>query len=203
MATSGVPMLLRAGVAFVWVAVLFVPARAGAQVFTLTRERLIELSAQNPYDRFPDGRPKVPDAQIARARGLSDEDTLTILPGKGFRNQYVDGLRSAPGHQVREGLSLIPMPAYFRHAHPAAISQVMLSGINAPVRIWDAERPGRRRPRGRLLHPRRWWTKCSTRPSRYSRRVDEEEVRRGQVQVGRGLTCRRKTRRRRRSTRST
>jgi 4-hydroxy-4-methyl-2-oxoglutarate aldolase len=30
---------------------------------------------------------------------------------------------------VREGLSLVPMPAYFRHAHPAAISQVMLSGI--------------------------------------------------------------------------
>jgi regulator of RNase E activity RraA len=34
-----------------------------------------------------------------------------------------------------EGLSQIPMPAYFRHAHPTAISQVMISGINVPVRI--------------------------------------------------------------------
>ena len=34
-----------------------------------------------------------------------------------------------------KGLSQIPMPAYFRQAHPTAISQVMISGINVPVRI--------------------------------------------------------------------
>ena len=27
------------------------------------------------------------------------------------------------------------MPAYFRHAHPSAINNVMLTGINIPVRI--------------------------------------------------------------------
>ena len=27
------------------------------------------------------------------------------------------------------------MPAYFRHAHPSAIANVMLTGINIPVRI--------------------------------------------------------------------
>jgi regulator of RNase E activity RraA len=34
-----------------------------------------------------------------------------------------------------EGLSQIPMPAYFRNVHPTPIGQVMLTGINVPVRI--------------------------------------------------------------------
>ncbi|MBK5297196.1 MAG: dimethylmenaquinone methyltransferase [Vicinamibacteria bacterium] len=208
--------------AVVWTAALLVPTHADAQIFTLTRAQLIELSAQNPYGRFPDGRPKVPDAQIERARGLSAEDVWAVLPGKGFRNQYEDGFRilhpgtklvgraftvqfmpvrpdveavlndraskaglPRPSNQfaidqlqpgdvlvvdlfgkqeggtiigdnlfyyvmkttrtggvvidgsVRdlEGLSQIPMPAYFRHVHPTPIGQVMLTGINVPVRI--------------------------------------------------------------------
>ena len=64
-----------------------------AQLFTLTREQLAAYTAQNPFDRLPDGRPKVPDAMIARARALSSEDILSVLPGKGFRNQYEDGFR--------------------------------------------------------------------------------------------------------------
>ena len=31
----------------------------------------------------------------------------------------------------------MPMPAYFRHAHPTAIGNVMLTGINIPVRIGE------------------------------------------------------------------
>src|SRR5918912_2674609 len=54
---------------------------------------MVELMAQNPFDRFPDGRPKVPDALIERARGLSAEEVFAILPGKGFRNQYADGFQ--------------------------------------------------------------------------------------------------------------
>lgn len=218
-------MPLRAGLAaVVWTAALLVSTHADAQIFTLTREQLIELSAQSPYERFPDGRPKVPDAQIERARGLSAEDVWAVLPGKGFRNQYEDGFRilhpgtklvgraftvqfmpvrpdvegvlndraskaglPRPSNQfaidqlqagdvlvvdlfgkqeggtiigdnlfyyvmkttktggvvvdgsVRdlEGLSQIPMPAYFRHAHPTPIGQVMLTGINVPVRIGE------------------------------------------------------------------
>ena len=64
-----------------------------AQLFTLSKEQLIEYTAQNPFDRFPDGRPKVPDSLIERARGWSSEEIFAILPGKGFRNQYEDGFR--------------------------------------------------------------------------------------------------------------
>jgi regulator of RNase E activity RraA len=215
-------MTLQVRLAIACVAALAAPAVAGAQVFTLTREQLVELSARNPYDRFPDGRPKVPDAQLARARGLSSEDIWSVLPGKGFRQQYEGHFRllhpgmklvgraftvqfmpvrpdveqvlndraskaglPRPSNQfaidqlqpgdvlvvdlfgkeeggtfvgdnlfyyihkttgsagvvidgaVRdlEGLSQIPMPAYFRTVHPTPIGQVMLTGINVPVRI--------------------------------------------------------------------
>ena len=48
-------------------AVVCATASAGAQLFTLTKEQMIEWTSQNPFDRFPDGRPKVPDAMIERA----------------------------------------------------------------------------------------------------------------------------------------
>jgi 4-hydroxy-4-methyl-2-oxoglutarate aldolase len=65
-------------------------APAPAQVFAFSKEDLIEYTAKNPFDRFPDGRPKIPDALIERARGLSMEELLGIA-GQGYRNQYVDG----------------------------------------------------------------------------------------------------------------
>jgi 4-hydroxy-4-methyl-2-oxoglutarate aldolase len=211
--------------AIVWLAAILMPILSHAQLFTLTKEQLVEFTAQNPFERFPDGRPKVPDALIERARGLSSEEVLAILPGKGFRNQYADGFRilhpqkklvgraftvqfmplrpdleaivnakaQAAGlgrmsNQVAidmlqpgdvlvvdlfgqkeggtivgdnlfyyimkatkgsglvvdgsirdlEGISRMDMPAYFRHAHPTAISNVVISGINIPVRIGNA-----------------------------------------------------------------
>src|ERR1035438_9480573 len=54
---------------------------------------MIEYTAQNPFERFPDGRPKVPDSLIERARELSAEEVFGVLPGKGFRNQYEDGFQ--------------------------------------------------------------------------------------------------------------
>jgi 4-hydroxy-4-methyl-2-oxoglutarate aldolase len=205
-------------------AALVVSTMAQAQLFTLTKEQLIEYSAQNPFDRFADGRPKVPDDLIERARGLSAEEIWAVLPGKGFRNQYADGFEVLhPGTKLvgraftvqfmpvrpdiadalsanakkagvanlgnqfaidmlqpgdvlvvdlfgkkeggtivgdnlfyyvmkatrsgglivdgairdLEGIAEMPMPAYFRHAHPTPIGNVMLTGVNIPVRIGD------------------------------------------------------------------
>src|SRR5881628_250229 len=74
-------------------AALVIPAASHAQIFTLTRDQMVEYTAKNPFDRFPDGRPKIPDALIERARGLSSEEIFAVLPGRGFRNQYDDGFR--------------------------------------------------------------------------------------------------------------
>jgi regulator of RNase E activity RraA len=58
------------------------------QVFSLTREQLIELTANNPFDRFPDGRPKVPDELLKKFDDISAEEIWAVLPGKKFPNQY-------------------------------------------------------------------------------------------------------------------
>jgi regulator of RNase E activity RraA len=64
---------------------------APAQIFKLTKEQLLELTASNPYARFEDGRPKVPDEMLEKVRGLTVEEVWGVLPGKGYRNQYEGG----------------------------------------------------------------------------------------------------------------
>jgi len=67
------------------------PTLAHAQLFTLSKDEMIALTAQNPFDRFPDGRPKVPDSILNRAREISAEEVWAILPNRGYKNQYADG----------------------------------------------------------------------------------------------------------------
>jgi len=201
---------------------LLAPAPASAQLITFSRQDLVDYTAQNPFDRLPDGRPKVPDDLIERARGLSSEEVWAVLHEKGFNNQYADGfqvlqpaktmvgraftvqfmpLRSdvddvaqakAKDHGLKQlmnqtaidmlqpgdvlvvdlfgkkvngtivgdnlfyyvmtathggglvvdgsvrdlnGISEIDMPAYVRSVDPTPIGNVMLTGINVPVRI--------------------------------------------------------------------
>ena len=72
---------------------LLVPVLASAQLFTMSKEELTEYTAKNPFDRLPDGRPKVPDSIIERAKGMSSEEVWAVLPRKGFHNQYADGFQ--------------------------------------------------------------------------------------------------------------
>ena len=203
------------------IAALLAPA-SRAQLSTFSRQDLIDYTSQNPFDRFPDGRPKVPDELLERARSLSSEEVWASLSQKNFDNQYADGfvvlhpgkplvgraftvqfmplrpdvddaaqakakargigrLRNQtaidmlqPGDvlivdlfgkkvggtivgdnlfyyimkatkggglvvdgSIRDldGLSEIDMPAYFRSSDPTPIGDVMLTGINVPVRI--------------------------------------------------------------------
>jgi 4-hydroxy-4-methyl-2-oxoglutarate aldolase len=59
-----------------------------AQIFTLSHEQMLRYTAENPFDRFPDGRPKVPDDLLEKAKGLSIEEVWSVLPGRGYRMQY-------------------------------------------------------------------------------------------------------------------
>jgi 4-hydroxy-4-methyl-2-oxoglutarate aldolase len=215
--------LVRHSLAAALLASLAAPCQA--QLFKLTREQLVEITADNPFERFPDGRPKIPGQLLERAKGLSAEEVWAVLPGKGYKYQWADGFQILhPGlklvgraftvqfmptrpdimnaltanatkagvarytHQyaidqlqpgdvfvadmfgkkndgpivgdnlfyyimkatgsaglvvdgsVRdlEGLVDIEMPAYFRHADPTPIRDVMLTGINVPIRIGEA-----------------------------------------------------------------
>jgi regulator of RNase E activity RraA len=71
--------------------ILVLPVRSTAQLMTFSKQDLIDYTAANPFDRFPDGRPKVPDALLERARDLSAEDIWATMQDKGYNNQYADG----------------------------------------------------------------------------------------------------------------
>jgi len=62
-----------------------------AQVLRLTREQMIKYTAKNPYERFADGRPKVPDALLKRAVDISIEDIWDFLRAHGYHNQFESG----------------------------------------------------------------------------------------------------------------
>jgi 4-hydroxy-4-methyl-2-oxoglutarate aldolase len=204
---------------------LYAPSAIHAQLWTFSKQDLIDYTAQNPFERFSDGRPKVPDGLVERARGLSSEEIWAVLQEKGFNNQYADGFQilhpekplvgraftvqfmpqradfdlaeraKAKDHAIPhltnqtaidmlqpgdvlvvdlfgkkvngtivgdnlfyyvmkatnggglvvdgsirdlDGISEIDMPAYFRAVDPTPIGNVMLTGINVPVRIGGA-----------------------------------------------------------------
>jgi 4-hydroxy-4-methyl-2-oxoglutarate aldolase len=204
------------------VCALLPPVLAQAQLVRFSKQELIDYTAQNPFDRLPDGRPRVPDELLQRARGLSAEEIWEVLEDKGYHNQYADGFQVLhPGKtmvgraltvqfmplrsdvdkvaeakakasgisrltnqtaidrleagdvlvvdlfgkkvngtmvgdnlfyyvnvathggglvvdgSVRDldGISEIEMPAYFRSVDPTPIDNVMLTGINVPIRI--------------------------------------------------------------------
>lgn len=101
---------------------LLVPAYAQGQVFTWTPEQMVKYTAQNPYERFPDGRPKVPDAVLEKVKGLSAEEVLGIA-GRGYPNQFVDGLQVLhPGKKLvgrAVTLQLMPLRADVAEAQAA------------------------------------------------------------------------------------
>jgi regulator of RNase E activity RraA len=65
---------------------------ASAQLYSWTPEQMAKFTAQNPYDRFPDGRPKVPDDILAKVKALTAEDVT--LPQLGYQSQFVDKLKN-------------------------------------------------------------------------------------------------------------
>jgi regulator of RNase E activity RraA len=75
---------------------IVVPAPANGQLWTWTKEQMTEYTKAWTGERFPDGRPKVPDSQLERARGMSMEEIS--IPATGGRgggglnySQYADG----------------------------------------------------------------------------------------------------------------
>jgi 4-hydroxy-4-methyl-2-oxoglutarate aldolase len=226
MSTSGLYNFSRRSTAaalFAFTALtLLACSSARAQLITFTKQDLSDYTAQNPFDRFPDGRPKVPDALLQQARDLSSEEVWAVLQEKHYDNQFADSFQlvhpekhlvgraftlqfmpvRADVEQVAEarakerglprltnqtaidmlqpgdvlvvdlfgkkvggtivgdnlftytniathsgglvvdgsirdldGISEIDMPAYYRFTDPTPIDNVMLTGINVPIRI--------------------------------------------------------------------
>ena len=54
----------------------------------MTRDQMMFYTSDWKGDRFPDGRPKVPDDLLKRALDVSIEDIWDYLREEGYRNQF-------------------------------------------------------------------------------------------------------------------
>jgi regulator of RNase E activity RraA len=79
---------------------------AGAQPGVLTKEQLVEYTPEWKGDRFPDGRPKVPDAILDRMKTVTLEEAWAVVVGAGFAHQYADGWVSIHPDKVLVGRAL-------------------------------------------------------------------------------------------------
>jgi len=74
---------------------------AQGQIFSLSKERMIEFTKHDSYERFPDGRPKVPLNLIEWLAELSVEEAWGVLRSKGYMKQYADGFEMLkPGQRL-------------------------------------------------------------------------------------------------------
>jgi regulator of RNase E activity RraA len=76
-------------------------AAAYAQLFTLSKDEMVRLTPKNTFERFADGRPKVPDNLLEQLRAFSAEDVWVVLPGRGFNNQFAGDFKVLhPGRKM-------------------------------------------------------------------------------------------------------
>ncbi len=59
-----------------------------AQQVTLTPDQIKAYTPDWKGERFPDGRPKVPDKLLERLKGVRLEEAWGILRNKGYQNQF-------------------------------------------------------------------------------------------------------------------
>jgi regulator of RNase E activity RraA len=64
--------------------------QAKAQYVQISKEELIALTPQWKGERFPDGRPKVPDDIIRRMKAVSVEEAWATLTNAGYRYQVAE-----------------------------------------------------------------------------------------------------------------
>ena len=75
--------------------IILLPARFMAQEVQISKERLISLTPEWKGERFPDGRPKVPDDLLRRMKAVSVEEAWAVMKNAGY------------GYQVSEGWEVI------------------------------------------------------------------------------------------------
>ena len=73
------------------VLLLILTAGLKAQVLSTPGVDILRYTAKNPYARFADGRPKVPDELLERIRELSSEEIWGTLTRAGYNNQFESG----------------------------------------------------------------------------------------------------------------
>lgn len=81
---------------------------AHLQAQTIAKEELIFLTSEWKGERFADGRPKIPDGLLDRAKRIMIDDAWTVLRNEGYLNQYEGGWKMV-NDQIMTGRAVTAM----------------------------------------------------------------------------------------------
>lgn len=118
-------MKSRIALIIVLFAVLVVDRSARAQ--TIPKEELVFLTSEWKGERFPDGRPKIPDALIERAKKIGIDDAWTVLKNEGYTNQFEGGWKFIHDDVVVAGRAVTAM---FMPSRPDVEKNIKERGIS-------------------------------------------------------------------------
>ena len=77
-----------------------------ANAQTLTKEQMIEFTSEWKGERFPDGRPRIADSYLERARNISIEEAWGAMRGHGYHNQFEGNWMMLHEDEVMTGRAL-------------------------------------------------------------------------------------------------
>lgn len=97
---------------------------ASAQVKT-TRDQILFYTSEWKGERFPDGRPKIPDSVVQRAANVTIEDLWDFLGSRGYHTQYDNGWQALHSDKTMVGRALT---AQYMPARPDMVSAIKAEG---------------------------------------------------------------------------
>ena len=81
--------MICAALLLICMLVMATPGQAQLDLFS--KEQRIEFTPEWHGDRFPDGRPNVPDSVLARLKDVTADEAWDVLQDAGYRNQFESG----------------------------------------------------------------------------------------------------------------
>ncbi|MCK0136105.1 RraA family protein [Arenibacter sp. S6351L] len=94
---------------------------------TIPKEELIFLTSEWKGERFDDGRPKIPDGLLERAKKIGIDDAWTVLENEGYKNQFEGNWKMVHNDVPVVGRALT---ALFMPSRPDVEKSIKERGIN-------------------------------------------------------------------------
>jgi len=91
----------------------------------MSREQILFYTSDWKGERFPDGRPRIPDSLIQRALNVTIEDLWDYLGGRGYHCQYDSGWQALHMDKPITGRALT---AQYMPARPDMVSAIKAEG---------------------------------------------------------------------------
>lgn len=95
---------------------------------TIPKNELIFLTSEWKGERFEDGRPKIPDGLLERAKKIGIDDAWTVLENEGYTNQFAGEWKMVKDDVPVVGRALTAM---FMPSRPDVEKNIMERGINS------------------------------------------------------------------------